>query len=195
MTTKGTIIAGFILITSYLASYHGGKSLGYAWELQKQLVTRLNTLTNTRARVLEQNTVWGISRAYGLDPILVQAVIGVESSGGRYLYRFEPGVYNRLSRVKNEQERRMLASSHGPMHVLGITAAARGVHWSELYDNTTALETGVSILARCKEQGKSNYRMLACYNTGSTKQSVAADNYYSKVMSQYKQLIKKARGV
>lgn len=192
MIKKHTLIAGFILVACYLAAYHGGKSLGYAWQVQKRLIAQLNALTNAKARVLEQSSIAGICRAYGLDPVLVQAVIRVESAGGTQLYRFEPGIYNRLSGVRNEQERRMLSSSHGIMHVLGITAKAKGVHWSELYNDETSLETGVSILAKCKEQGKTNYRMLACYNTGSTKQSAAADKYYSKVMSQYRRLQKGA---
>lgn len=194
MINKSTIIAGFILVGSYLALYEGGYKLGLSLETQNRLKKQLNTITNTQARVSEQNSVTGICRAYGLDPVLVQAVIAVESSGGKYLYRFEPGIYNRLSKVRNEQERRMLSSSHGIMHVLGITAKAKGVHWSELYDDSTALETGISILANCKERGKTNYRMLACYNTGSTNTSTAADRYYTKVMYQYR-LIKDGKRV
>lgn len=59
-----------------------------------------------------------------------------ESGDGENVYRFEPKVYERIKARSRESdsEIRMLASSHGPLQVMGFNAEPRcGIHWSKLY--------------------------------------------------------------
>lgn len=82
---------------------------------------------------------------YHLGELTVDVLLEKESSGGKQdrLYRFEPGQMSRALKVtKNENEARMLASSHCPLHVMGLTAREAGVHWSDLYKPDVCARTG-----------------------------------------------------
>ena len=89
------------------------------------------------------------SKEHGVDPLILKVIVEKESTNGqmRALYRFEPGLYSRLRNEKSyrslsDSEIRMLASSHGAFHILGLTAEREcQLHFSRLYD--------VEISARC----------------------------------------------
>lgn len=84
-----------------------------------------------------------------IPAIALQAVVEKESAGGKALYRFEPEVFNRRQSIDrgSEDERRMLASSHGVGHVMGFNAKPRcNIEWSKLYDTYTGLSCGAKIL-------------------------------------------------
>ncbi len=74
-----------------------------------------------------------------VDAEILRVLIHNESNGGaqEWLYRFEPRVFaERAIKDKHhrEDERRMLASSHGVGQILGYNAQPRcGIHWSRLY--------------------------------------------------------------
>lgn len=93
-----------------------------------------------------------VAKELGLHPVVLQAIVLKESSGGNrnFLYRFEPGVYADRARVDGklpEGERRMRASSHGITQVMGYVAESQcHIHWSELYDNYVALTCAGKIL-------------------------------------------------
>lgn len=130
-----------------------------------------------------------VSRKHRIPPVVLQAVVDQESSGGEYLYRFEPNTYSQL-KVKtrtSDSEVRMLASSHGVAHVMGFNAQPRcGVHWSKLYDPAIGLECGAKILRESMEKyrsvGDSSRRVwlaLRDYNGSGPD----AEAYASKVMA------------
>lgn len=89
------------------------------------------------------------ARDFSVDPLILKVIVEKESTNGnmRALYRFEPGLYSRLRGEKSyrslsDSEVRMLASSHGAFHILGLTAEREcQLHFSRLYD--------VEISARC----------------------------------------------
>lgn len=89
------------------------------------------------------------SQEHGVDPLILKVIVEKESTNGqmRALYRFESGLYSRLRNEKSyrslsDSEVRMLASSHGAFHILGLTAEREcQLHFSRLYD--------VEISARC----------------------------------------------
>jgi len=90
-----------------------------------------------------------VAKELKIPAIALQAVVDKESAGGKALYRFEPEVFNRRQSIDrgSEDERRMLASSHGVGHVMGFNAKPRcGVEWSKLYDTYTGLHCGATIL-------------------------------------------------
>jgi hypothetical protein len=86
---------------------------------------------------------------FKVDPLILKVIVDKESTNGhmRALYRFEPNLYSRLRSEKSyrslsDSEIRMLASSHGAFHILGLTAEREcQLHFSRLYD--------VEISARC----------------------------------------------
>jgi len=84
-----------------------------------------------------------------IPAIALQAVVDKESAGGKALYRFEPEVFKRRESIDrgSEDERRMLASSHGVGHVMGFNARPRcNIGWDKLYDTYTGLSCGARIL-------------------------------------------------
>ncbi len=92
------------------------------------------------------------STEFKLHPVILQAIVLKESAGGsdKFLYRFEPGTFSSRERVDakySENERRMRSSSHGITQVMGYRAQPDcGVHWSKLYDNSTALNCAAKIM-------------------------------------------------
>lgn len=128
---------------------------GRLYEEARQRVTRVEVIRElvpaTHAPLSE--LIGRAAKAHGLHPVVLEAIVKAESAGGgtRWLYRFEPRVFaarEKVDRNRSEDERRMLASSHGAMQVMGYNAEARcGVHWSKLYDPAVGIECGAKILA------------------------------------------------
>lgn len=91
-----------------------------------------------------------VSREVGLPVIALQAVVEMESANGARLHRFEPAVHERFKKdpkMRDKPDLMMLASSHGPAHVMGFNAAPRcGVSWDKLYDSLIGLKCGARIL-------------------------------------------------
>lgn len=88
------------------------------------------------------------SKVYNVPWQLALAVHLHETNDGKWLYRFEPGKMSAAAKYAGyPEEQRALASSHGAMHVLGLTAHGYGVHWSKLYGDE-GIELGVMYLAK-----------------------------------------------
>lgn len=83
-----------------------------------------------------------------LNPIITHAIIEEESNGRIDAIRFEQHVFNRLP-TRDAEQKRMLASSHGLMQVMGYHAA-QSCHlqtWAELYDRAKNIKCGLKILS------------------------------------------------
>lgn len=89
------------------------------------------------------------AKEYKVNPLILKVISEKESTNGniRALYRFEPNLFTRLRAAQNyralsDSEVRMLASSHGAFHILGLTAEKEcQLHFSRLYD--------VEVSAKC----------------------------------------------
>jgi hypothetical protein len=100
------------------------------------------------------------SKEYGVDPLILRVIVDKESANGnmRALYRFEPGLYSRLRGEKSykslsDSEVRMLASSHGAFHILGLTAEREcQLHFSRLYDVETSAKCSAKIVRNIDNQ-------------------------------------------
>ena len=69
------------------------------------------------------------AKAYGLDPLLVEAIVLTESSGNTDAFRFEPNYYNRLLKPKKlypGQNPRRISSSYGLLQIMYDVAMERG---------------------------------------------------------------------
>ena len=131
-----------------------------------------------------------VSKRTGYSKAILSAMVAVESSGGIYVYRFEPSVFNKMKREgskESDSELRMLASSHGVTHIMGYNASKRcGLHWSELYNADKALGCTVKILkenAKRYESTSKNRRVwlaLRDYNGSGD----MAEAYANKVLAE-----------
>lgn len=107
-----------------------------------------------------EESIHQASREHGVDPLILKVIVDKESTNGhmRALYRFEPGLYSRLRGEKSfrslsDSEVRMLASSHGAFHILGLTAEREcQLHFSRLYDVETSARCAAKIVRNIDDQ-------------------------------------------
>ena len=120
--------------------------------------------------------------SHGLPSRLVRAVVGVESGGNTWSFRFEPAFYERYVRPDKtiravapcslDTERQARATSWGLMQVMGATARGLGFDrsfLSELADPALGLEYGCRLLARLRDRHKGSMGWggaVAAYNAG-----------------------------
>jgi soluble lytic murein transglycosylase-like protein len=112
---------------------------------------------------------------YGLDPLLLRAIIRAESGGRANAIKLEP---THLARKdvkeygRTQDERTMYASSFGLMQVMGWHAPAYGLQWSDLLEPSVNLKVGAEILKDCLERQSTKSKVeklrggLRCYNGG-----------------------------
>lgn len=92
------------------------------------------------------------ARETGVSADILHTIVDAESAGGRHdqLYRFEPKVFTRLQasrKCRDDAECRVMASSWGPMQVMGYNAQPRcGIHWSKLLDPGPGILCGAKIM-------------------------------------------------
>ena len=132
------------------------------------------------------------SKVNGVDPLILHVISEKESSKGnqRALYRFEPHLFTRLRGEKNyrdlsDSEIRMLASSHGAFHILGLTAEREcGLHFSKLYDTEKSAMCAAKIVRRIDETVKAKateHRLREIFRQYNG-QGPAAENYAKDAM-------------
>ena len=137
-----------------------------------------------------QTALKAAARNHQVPYVALRAIADAESSGGKKLYRFEPDVFNRLSKISkaSEDERRMLASSHGVMHVMGFNAWNRcGIDWNDLYNREKGIDCGAKILAQNLETYSGKKRAVALrlalrdYNGSGDRAEAYADKVMGKI--------------
>jgi uncharacterized protein YecT (DUF1311 family) len=169
----------------YASTWGWNKSLSLYDELMSSLIEikEIERFVPVSQKPLER-IIDEAAKEFSLPPVAIKATI-MQESAGKYFYRFEPHVFNRL-KEPHEQERRMLASSHGYMHILGTTAQAEcGLKWHELYDTELNIACGAKYLAKqyhkhSKVKDKSERLWLAFRDYNGT--GDAAARHADKVM-------------
>lgn len=136
-------------------------------------VTRSDGVVNVASPSVRE-LIKETAKKHGVPSEIVEAVIHVESgtSINPHRVRFEPKVFSGLKEVRGETdiERRMRASSHGLMQVMGYNASLCGLKWPELYQPVLNLECGLKILKSCLERHKTSSveqqytKAFGCYN-------------------------------
>lgn len=135
-------------------------------------VTRTETIREYvhPAEVPLAELITTIAHEQRVPVVALQAVVDQESSGGAKLYRFEPSKYEQLKgKIRDsEDEIRMLASSHGPAHVMGFNAKKLcAVTWDKLYDPYTGITCGARILRqnldRYKDEHDTSLRLFFAF--------------------------------
>lgn len=131
---------------------------------------------------------------YQLDPIILKIILKKESNDGQMdsLYRFEPALYQRLRSMKSyrgmsDSEVRMMASSHGPYHILGATGKDQcGLHFSELYDNEKSTDCAARIVKRLMDENGGEIKQVFRGYNGS---GPAAERYAIDAMLHLAELL------
>lgn len=137
--------------------------------------------------VIIPDLVEGMGATFGLDPVLVAAVVLAESSAKTNACRYEPGFFTRyiLGRSKKrlgghwpktiseKTERRSRAFSWGLMQVMGQTARELGFKGESLVelcsDPAVGLWYGCKKLSACMTAAGNEHGALLKYNGGENK--------------------------
>ena len=126
--------------------------------------------------------------AYGIDAKVLTVIAKKESSFGHpyKLYRFEPKMLTKLKKHPSYKDRsdsslRMLASSHGAFHILGVTSLEKcGLHWSHLYRHKEAADCAAKIVSELHDRADGNLREVFKRYNGS---GPMAERYASDAMA------------
>ncbi len=157
---RGTAKLGLVLCSSLVIA--NGVQLSVAFVSLKAAEAKAAVLERLPARevLVERQELSAAeaaeaaARRHRIDPLILKVILEKESGNGsiRALYRFEPELFARLRRDSaykklSDSEVRMLSSSHGAFHILGLTGEkACGVHFSQLYNNNTAADCAARII-------------------------------------------------
>ena len=115
------------------------------------------------------------AQKYGLDPLLVMAVILQESSGRPHVDRYEPAFFKQYiapMALKDGDDAIGRATSWGLMQVMGQVARELGYKgkFDGLYDPETGIEYGCKKLAKCVKRYPGDINSaIAAYNAGSAR--------------------------
>lgn len=121
-----------------------------------------------------------ISRNFGIDPKLVTAIVGIESSFDPRISKFEPGVkperaalFTGFLHVDQETEENGQRVSYGLMQILGLTARNLGFskHFIELYEPDTNLFWGCKLLQQLTRRFEEEDEVIAAYNDGNARRT------------------------
>lgn len=135
---------------------------------------------------------------FGVNPLLIEAVIMIESSGMKWASRYEPNWRWFLNPVKyakilistQKTERIHQATSWGLMQVMGTVARELGFkgHLPKLCDPHTGIYYGTKKLSILLKKHGPAPRALAAYNAGSPN-SKAGAKYAQKVLKKLEEII------
>lgn len=141
-----------------------------------------------------------IATQHGINPLLVAAIIEVESAGNPWAMRFEPTwpyyIDEHVRGVSEDTELMQQSTSWGLMQVMGTTARELGCDapfLSALCEPKVGIEFGCRYLARQLERYDGNeVAAVAAYNAGTARESEDGgwvnQSYVNKVWSAYGRL-------
>ncbi len=127
------------------------------------------------------------AKRFGVDPLLVQALITVESNWDEWAYRFEPN-YLYLFKAKEfavkdavslASETSFQKTSFGLMQVMGAVAREHGLEGSlgRLFIPEINMEYGIRLLLSLKRRYERLQDQIAAYNAGSAKTDALTGQY------------------
>jgi len=124
-----------------------------------------------------------IAPRYGVNPVVLRAIVARESGGKEDAIRFEPGQMGRAAKItKNPEQQRMLASSHGVAQIMGWWSPHFNIRWSDLYDPRTNLEVACAILRKGLDRRKGKPSAVAL--RGALEEYNGSSAYADAVMRQ-----------
>lgn len=151
-----------------------------------------------------QKAIHETAQRHNLDPLLVEAIVIVESARDPWAVRYEPGwgyyckpdyFCKRVSPPCTlETERVMQATSWGLMQIMGAVARELGFKGAltQLVDPLLNLELGCRHFLRLKRAGYTVHDNIAAYNAGSARKMDSGkyinQSYVDKVVWEWTRL-------
>lgn len=207
-------LTGFVVVVALAVaaliwlgeSYIVGKDKALAWweKTRTEVIARISVevpmVQIVQASAVDLTTkINTVSGESGVHAALLQAIVDQESSGGDpdQRYHFEPTKYQQRS-DRNDDTRRMMASSHGITQVMGYNAGPEcGVKYWELYDDWVALRCTAKMLRKLitaavnKPPEQRLQAVLAGYNGTGPKAELYAQAVMARIAAkQSKELVK-----
>lgn len=200
-------VATFLALTYYasiakeriwtFAEATKAKAISWAWSVLPEPEMRVKVLPAPNL----DSVLKIVSSEYDIPLFVLQAIADKESSYGRNLYAFEPDTFIRRTsadRSLSENERRMMSSSHGVLHVMGYVAQQScHLSWPSLYNTLLGVRCGAKILrdnlnsVRQLPTAEARLRSaLKLYNSGSLEGKNGID-YTNDVMARMVKFINK----
>lgn len=150
------------------------------------------------------NIIHKYSEENSLDPLMVMAIIQVESGGFQFATRFEPGwkywhqidQFCKLTKppITFDTERTHQQTSWGLMQIMGSVAREHGFdgHLPQLCDPELNIKYGCKHLKRLRRASYTDLDQIAAYNAGSAKKLANGvyvnQSYVNKVAEQWNKL-------
>lgn len=140
----------------------------------------------------------------GLDPILVKAMVEIESGGNSFRtkvepnwqYRFKSGYFAKMNKITVDTENVLQSMSWGLLQVMGTVAREQGFEQplTMLCIPEIGLEQGIKKLSKLMLKYNNNVdHAVAAYNAGSLIYSKQGNfinqGYVSKVLEKYGELL------
>jgi soluble lytic murein transglycosylase-like protein len=137
-----------------------------------------------------------------VDPLLIGAIVSVESSGNAKAVRYEshykwlvtPEAFASRNRITEKSERVLQMSSMGLMQIMGANARAYG-HLGplvDLYEPEIGLKYGIEHLTKLIDKYSSINDAISAYNQGSprknSKGQYTNQKYVDKIISRFQYL-------
>jgi len=143
--------------------------------------------------------------AYSIDPLLIAAMVSVESNGNRaacryekhYSYLYKPEKYSDKLLITDETEKTMQKTSWGPMQIMGANARVLGFKGplQNLSKEHIGIKYGVMFFDTLLQTNKGNVKdAISAYNQGSPRRDAEGEyvnkKYVGKVLHRYEELKK-----
>lgn len=143
-----------------------------------------------------------VSRKMRINPLLIGAIVSVESSGDNKAIRYEshyiwlvtPQRFASLNKITEDTEKKLQMSSMGLMQIMGANARSYGHmgHLTDLFDPEIGLQYGIEHLTILIDKYIDIPDALSAYNQGSPRKKkngqYANQGYVDKILNRFNYL-------
>jgi soluble lytic murein transglycosylase-like protein len=143
-----------------------------------------------------------VSRKMRVDPLLIGAIVSVESDGNHkavrfeshYKWLYEPQRFASLNRISLDTEKNLQMSSMGLMQIMGANARAYGYMGplTDLFEREIGLRYGIEHLTKLIDKYDILEDAISAYNQGSPRKKsnglYSNQNYVDNIMTRFKYL-------
>lgn len=130
-----------------------------------------------------------IANTYGIEPVIIDAIITIESAWNPFAVRYEPAFkytqecekHAKANAITPSTEERLQMFSFGLMQIMGGTARAFSYTGNllKLTDVAINIDLGCKIIEKLMKRYDDLNDVVAAYNGGSVRKN-AAGNYYNQ---------------
>jgi soluble lytic murein transglycosylase-like protein len=125
---------------------------------------------------LPNGTIAVCAAQYNISPILLMAIILVESGGNKFATRYQHGyqylykvlAFSKLLNLNYTTEKSFQSTSHGYVQIMGATARFLGFtgYPTQLYDADINIRYGAKLLGQLRRRYGNDLDAISAYNQG-----------------------------